>query len=144
MAKLLTRTQGINLHLEIELVVTRASSPEELNSDEADTQYVTSGGMHRLAGAVAPKDLLPALNLLRMSVADMAEAACNMVMTLATEGLKGDALECRERYKPVLLGWIENLGHFEDRKEEVDAAKGYLADMLAIDIDGQPEVEDEE
>ncbi len=138
---LYTQSQGLNLHLEIELMVTRAENPADLNSDQAETSYIEASGPIRVKGGLDPKNLLPTLNRMRMAIDDMAEMAYEIVMTLACEGLKGDALECRKRYQPVLAGWIDNISHVEGRQEEADNAGRFLADMLAYDINAQCEAE---
>ncbi len=138
------KVPGVNLHLDIELVVTHASDPQELDSSAAETDYISAGGPLRLAGSIAPQDLLTTLSQLHASLADRAEAAYEMVMTLACAGLKDEAHACRELYQQTLVGWIETLYSTANQKEEANTARRFLAEMLDYDIDAQADpLEDE-
>ncbi len=138
------KVQGVNLHLDIELVVTRAGDPQELDSSAAETDYISAGGPLSLAGSIAPQDLLTTLNQFHASLADMAEAAYEMVMTLACAGLKDEARACREMYQQALAGWMETIYSTANQKEEASTARHFLAEMLDYDIDAQAEPQEDE
>lgn len=139
-----TQVQGINLHLDIELVVTRADASYAHDSPSVETDFISAGGPLRLAGLVAPQDLLTTLNQLHASITDIAEAACEMVMTLACAGLKDDAQTCRKLYQQALAGWIETIGLNAEQKDEADTARRFLAEMLDYDIDAQADPQEDE
>lgn len=132
-----SKVQGVNLHLDIELVVTRANTPVEQDDSTAETDYISAGGPLRLAGYIAPQDLLATLKDLQASLDDIAEAAYEMVMTLTCAGLKEEARACRGIYHRTLVSWIEKTGSSDDQSDVAGRAYRYLADMLAYDIDAQ-------
>ncbi len=138
------KVQGVNLHLDIELVVTRAGAPQELDSSAAETDFISAGGPLRLAGSIAPQDLLTTLNQIHASLADRAEAAYEMVMTLACAGLKDEAHACRGLYQQALAGWIETIYSTANQQEEASTARRFLAEMLDYDIDAQAHPQEDE